>query len=79
MNGHGKKNVDNVCSYINRRIESMSYAKESEVRDYIEDNCIGSNGSIIACKYDVRNIADILDVNEMCIYDMFVEEFCVEI
>lgn len=72
-----KRIVDRVCSYINRRIMTMNYAQESEIREYVTDSCI-FEGKLSVFNFDVCKIADILDVNEMCIYDMFVNEFDVE-
>lgn len=59
---------DKVCELINRRIYSMDYKKEVEIREYIENN--SDDGDFVPYSRDADNIADILGTNENCIADI---------
>lgn len=65
--------VNLICSTINRRIMTMNYQQESAVRDYISDVLWDVDAKIDILPFEARDIAEILDVNEDCIFDILVE------
>ena len=66
-----QKQINQVCSDINRRIYSMNYEKESAVRDYLSDQIV--DDKILLFESDSDRIADILEVNENCIFDVLTD------
>lgn len=60
-------NVNDICYSINRRIYVMDYQTETNVRDYLISQL---NNCDKLFEYDVNNIAELLDVNENCIFDL---------
>lgn len=66
-----QKQINEVCSDINRRIYSMNYEKESAVRDYLSDQIV--DDKILLFESDSDRIADILEVNENCIFDVLTD------
>ena len=66
-----QKQINEVCSDINRRIYSMNYEKESAVRDYLSDQIV--NDKLLLFEGDSDRIADILEVNENCIFDVLTD------
>lgn len=67
-----KLTIDNICESINRRIQSMDYKTEKKIREFLEDRV--DDGVLEPRKHDVREIANILDVNENCIQDILEDE-----
>lgn len=61
-------NITDVCYSINRRIKQMNYQEEKEVRELLELNCI--DGKLILDLITPSNIANILEVNDNCIFDI---------
>jgi hypothetical protein len=60
------KVIAQVCAAINRRIMSMNYQQEKSVMEYLEaQECIVES--------DVNEIANILDVNTNCIFDILTD------
>lgn len=68
------KVIDKVCAYINRRIMTMDYNQEKKIREYIDSYCVDDEGHLLVFEPEVYEIAEILEVNEQCIYNMFVDE-----
>lgn len=66
-----QKQINEVCSDINRRIYSMNYEKESAVRDYLSDQIVEDR--LMLFEGDSIRIADILEVNENCIFDVLTD------
>jgi len=66
-----QKQINEVCSDINRRIYSMNYEKESAVRDYLSDQIV--DDKLLLFEGDSDQIADILEVNENCIFDVLTD------
>ena len=60
-------NVNDICYSINRRIYVMDYQTETNVRDYLISEL---NNCDKLFESDVNNIAELLDVNENCIFDL---------
>ena len=60
-------NIELICESINRRIYIMSYSCESDVRSYL--NSIEANEFKLS-EGDSDNLADMLDVNTNCIFDL---------
>ena len=60
-------NIELICESINRRIYTMSYSCESDVRGYL--NSIEANEFKLS-EGDSDNLADMLDVNTNCIFDL---------
>lgn len=58
--------INKVCYSINRRIMQMNYELEKQVREYLEDE-------IVLTEYDSDRIAEILNVNENCIFDLLTD------
>ena len=71
--------VKRFCDVVNRRLMTMSAIVHNELVEFLEDHCLGSNGNLMFNKSDVRDIADILDVNTNCIDDILFEEFNIEL
>lgn len=65
--------VNQICSSINRRIMSMNYQQESAVREYIADVLWDEDAKIDILPFEARDIAEILEVNEDCIFDVLVD------
>lgn len=63
--------INRLCSDINRRIYSMNYEKEFEVRNYLADQIV--DGDLLLFESDSDRIANILDVNTNCIYDVITD------
>ena len=57
--------IDLICNNINRKISTMDYEKETKVREYLKDE-------LFNIESDSNFIAEILEVNEFCVYDLFV-------
>lgn len=66
-----QKQINQICSDINRRIYSMSYEKESTVRDYLLFQIV--DDKLMLFEGDSDRIADILEVNENCIFDLLTD------
>ena len=66
-----QKQINEICSDINRRIYSMNYEKESAVRDYLSDQIV--EDKLLLFEGDSDRIADILEVNENCIFDVLTD------
>lgn len=60
--------ITDVCYSINRRIMQMNYQQEKEVRELLELNCI--DGKLILDLITPSDIANILEVNDNCIFDI---------
>ena len=60
--------INNICNSINRRIKQMNYREETEVREHLNDNVL--DNKLLFDWIEVQKIADILDVNENCIFDL---------
>lgn len=65
--------VNQICSSINRRILSMNYQQESAVREYVADILWDEDAKIDIHPFEARDIAEILEVNETCIFDVLVD------
>lgn len=65
--------VNQICSSINRRIMSMNYQQESAVREYVADILWDEDAEICILPFEARDIAEILEVNEDCIFDILVD------
>ena len=65
------KTIDRICDDINRRIQQMNYNEESDIRSHLDNQFI--DGQLCLCDYDIKIIADILDVNTDCIYDLLTD------
>ena len=63
--------LNGICRLINSRIITMNYAQEKAVREYFEDTYENIE-DIAPDEWDSDTIADILNVNESCIYDLLV-------
>lgn len=61
-------NIESICYSVNRRILRMNYATESRLREYLANQVIDDD--IVLVDADINNIADILDVNTNCIFDL---------
>jgi hypothetical protein len=59
--------VKTVCDSINRRIYIMDYDKQSEVREYLEGIFCDSEQLM---EFESDRLADLLDVNTNCIFDL---------
>lgn len=60
--------ITDVCYSINRRIMQMNYQQEKEVRELLELDCI--DGKLILDLITPSDIANILEVNDNCIFDI---------
>ena len=60
--------ITSICNSINRRIKQMNYREETEVREHLNDNIL--NNKLLFNCIKVERIADILEVNENCIFDL---------
>ena len=68
--------VNDICYDINRRIKTMNYSEESQVREYLInefDNYQKDCEQFMLCDLETRDIANILDVNDTCIFDILVD------
>ena len=68
--------VNDICYDINRRIKTMNYSEESQVREYLInefDNYQKDCEQFMLCDFETRDIANILDVNDTCIFDILVD------
>jgi hypothetical protein len=59
--------IESVCEAINRRIFTMNYKQECEVRDYLEEIF---EYSVCLLEYESDKLADMLGVNTNCIFDV---------
>lgn len=66
-----QKQINEICSDINRRIYLMNYEKESAVRDYLSNQIV--DDKLMLFEGDSDRIADILEVNENCIFDLLTD------
>lgn len=66
-----QKQINEICFDINRRIYSMNYEKESAVRDYLSNQIV--DDKLMLFESDSDRIADILEVNENCIFDVLTD------
>lgn len=66
-----QKEINLICNSINRRIMTMDYRIETEIRDYLLQQA--DNDKLLLCEYDSNRIADMLDVNTTCIYDLLTD------
>ena len=60
--------INSICNSINRKIKQMNYNEETQVREHLNDNTL-DNKLLFNC-IKVERIADILEVNENCIFDL---------
>lgn len=60
------KVIAQVCAAINRRIMSMNYQQQKSVMEYLE-------AQEFIVESDVNEIANILDVNTNCIFDILTD------
>ena len=68
--------VNDICYDINRRIKNMNYADEMQVRQYLIyefDNYQKDCEQFMLYDLEVGDIAEILEVNETCIFDILVD------
>jgi hypothetical protein len=68
--------VNDICYDINRRIKRMDYKEEYDVRIYLInefDNYQKDCEMFMLYDMEVRDIAQILEVNETCIFDVLVD------
>jgi hypothetical protein len=68
--------VNDICYDINRRIKTMNYSEESQLRNYLvcEFNIHQKDCEMFMLyEMETRDIADILEVNETCILDVLVD------
>jgi hypothetical protein len=68
--------VNDICYDINRRIKNMNYADEMQVRQYLIyefDNYQKDCEQFMLYYLEVGDIAEILQVNEDCIFDVLVD------
>jgi hypothetical protein len=68
--------VNDICYAINRRIKYMNYEIEMQVRAYLIyefDNYQRDCEQFMLCNLEVMDIADILEVNDTCIFDILVD------
>lgn len=65
------RQINRICSDINRRIQHMDYKEESAVREHLEMQVF--DDELMLHRSDVREIADILDVNTECITDLLID------
>jgi hypothetical protein len=68
--------IQDICSTINRRILRMDFQQEKSIREYLEnefDNYQRDCEQFMLYTLEVRDIADILEVNETCILDILVD------
>lgn len=56
-----------ICNDINRRLFTMDYKTESIVREYLH-NIFSYSSTISESESD--RLAEILDVNENCVFDL---------
>ena len=64
-------NIESICYSVNRWIMRMDYATESKLREYLASKVI--DDGIVLVDSDIENIADILQVNTNCIFDLLNE------
>jgi hypothetical protein len=57
-----------ICNAINRRIKQMNSNEEQLVREHFNDNILDEK-ILIDC-IEINTIAEILDVNENCIFNL---------
>ena len=60
--------IDDVCYSINRRIKQMNYQEQKQVIELLELDCI--DGKLILDLITPSDIANILEVNYNCIFDI---------
>jgi len=65
------RQIDRICSDINRRIQHMDFQEESAIREYLEMQIV--DDKLLLFMSDVREIAYILDVNNECIHDLLTD------
>ena len=68
--------VNDICYDINRRIKRMDYKEEYDVRIYLInefDNYQKDCEQFMLYDLEVGDIAEILEVNETCIFDVLVD------
>ena len=68
--------VNDICYDINRRIKRMDYKEEYDLRIYLInefDNYQKDCEQFMLYDLEVRDIAEILEVNEDCIFDVLVD------
>jgi hypothetical protein len=71
-----KNAIQDICSTINRRILRMDFQQEYSIREYLEnefDNYQRDCEQFMLYDLEVRDIAEILEVNETCIFDILVD------
>lgn len=61
-------NINDVCYSINRRIKQMSFHEETQIRELLELDCI--DGKLCLDLITPSDIANILEVNDNCIFDI---------
>jgi hypothetical protein len=64
-------NIEDVCYSINRRIKQMNYKEETQIRELLELDCI--DGKLYLDLITPSDIANILEVNDNCIFDIIEE------
>lgn len=62
-----KSILNMICNDINRRLFTMDYKTESIVREYLH-NIFCYSSTILEC--ESNRLAEILDVNETCVFDL---------
>jgi len=68
--------VNDICYDINRRIKNMNYEEELQVRQYLInefDNYQKDCEMFMLYDMETKDIAEILQVNETCIFDILVD------
>jgi hypothetical protein len=68
--------VNDICYDINRRIKAMNYEEELQLRQYLIyefDNYQKDCEMFMLYDMETKDIAEILEVNETCIFDVLVD------
>jgi hypothetical protein len=61
--------IENICANINRRIYQMNYETEKQVREFLDCNLYQDK----LTTYEGDQLANLLDVNENCIFDLLTD------
>lgn len=72
MDKHQQREIDYVCYELNRRIKQMTYEEETCIREFFE-SCTWEDKFLAITEDETTYIASVLNVNDTCIYDLFVD------
>ena len=79
MNQQIQIEINYICYELNRRIKQMNYEEELNIREFLEYGINENDTYLDITEEETSYIASALNVNEDCIFDLFVDMEYIEL